>query len=151
MTSHLCVTGQCEASSGRPSTQAASPATKKVLQSLPGPCKPPHFQLYSLQRAVIASKKAITILCLANTKKVLLLRPGEASTVAGKQASRLRLKLSLRRATRRLWWVAGKQASRLRLKPVARCRTGSLLRCCGEASVASAIETRERRCRSQGR
>src|SRR5579875_2765406 len=115
MTSHLRIIRQCEASSGRPSTQAASPATKKVLQRLPGPCKSPYFQLYSHHTVVIASKRAIITLCLVNTKKVPLFRPNEASAVAGKQASRLRLK-------------------RVKIKTLE-----DLCLSCGEASVASAI------------
>src|SRR5579884_9518 len=66
----------------------------------------------------------------------------ESGKVAGKQASRLRLKRGFyRHATVHCRPVAGKQASRLRLKH------RSLLYCleltcgCGEASVASAIET----------
>src|SRR5579884_4178309 len=78
----------------------------------------------------------------------LRLKPARASParplrpVAGKQASRLRLKHPVATAQKKdMWQVAGKQASRLRLKRQYFRRQACAFFRCGEASVASAIET----------
>ncbi len=63
------------------------------------------------------------------------------SGVAGKQASRLRLKQEMRASCVVARFVAGKQASRLRLKQTFNLNAGQNTLRCGEASVASAIET----------
>ncbi len=150
MTSHYRTIKQCEAASGGPSTQAASRAAKKVLKRLAGPCKFSHFQLYSHHTVVIASKKAITTLCLVNTKKAPLLRPNEASTVAGKQASRLRLKQPERRTTAARKWCCGEASVASAIETMRDVAETLLSYSCGEASVASAIET-HRRCLCRGR
>src|SRR5579885_2197603 len=62
--------------------------------------------------------------------------------VAGRQASRLRLKLARAHVSDLLCdRVAGRQASRLRLKHLVQAAFEANWRGCGEASVASAIET----------
>ncbi len=73
--------------------------------------------------------------------QTLNIQTGIELIVAGKQASRLRLKHPYASHLRRLQGVAGKQASRLRLKHRLLSWRSELCQRCGEASVASAIET----------